>query len=173
MPEKESKEEHSKVRTAKAEPTAVGVVTTEAVVRVTVSWDEVKRLFDNEEYSAAMLVAAVNIEYVLTRYIARCQSIVDKENVTTKCDISSLFGRDPEKISLGNLYKVAKHLSDEHAQKLEENWKEQVEPIIKHRNRIAHKHAYFKRLRELKIISKKEIKQIINNARKFCHDNPQ
>ncbi len=137
---------------------------------VPIKWDEIDRLFNKKEYAAAVLVAAINVEYTLKRLITELtQSNPDLLQSINNKIISKI--RIIEKLSLAPCFCVAKALACKKESWLKGDWETQVSPLIGHRNKIGHQLGYFADFTQLKCISENEVKKLIQDAREFCSAN--
>jgi hypothetical protein len=117
-----------------------------------ISWDEVDRLLEKGEYAAAILVAAVNVEYTLKRLIG----LIAKER-TKVC-----------KLTLGACIKRAKELLGKNTGWLKGDLDRQVVPLNCYRNKIAHERGYYAAFTQLKCVSEEQVRDVICKAREFC-----
>ena len=140
-----------------------------ALVVLKIGWSEADRLLQKKEFAAALLVAAINVESVLRDHLRQYKNTLPVPQVRDK-DIRSMYG-NINGLSLSGCYKVAQHLEN-YGFKLREDWKHQVVPLLAQRKKIVHERGYFARLTKLEILSEIKIKQLIDNARKFCETNP-
>ncbi|MEM4381644.1 MAG: hypothetical protein QXX19_05385 [Candidatus Caldarchaeum sp.] len=141
------------------------VVPHEAILLI--DWEEVDRLLRKKEYAAAVLVAAINVEFTLQNYIfpykQNLNTIKDKEIRSQIPNIKNL--------SLSTCFNVAKYLAANHGLILKGDWENQVQPLIDPRKKIAHSPGYFAAFTKLKIMNKNTVRELIKNAREFCDAN--
>lgn len=144
------------------------VVPHEAVLLI--DWKEVDRLLKKKEYAAAVLVAAINVEFTLQNYIFPYKQNL---NIIQDKKIQSQI-RDIQDRSLATCFNVAKYLAENYGLTLKGDWKNQVQPLIDPRNNIAHSPGYFAAFTKLNIrnMNKKAVYELIKNAREFCSANP-
>jgi hypothetical protein len=119
-----------------------------------ISWDEVDRLLKKEEYAAAILVAAVNVEYTLKRLIAKERTRVEV------C-----------KLTLGACIKRAKELLGKNTGWIRGDLDRQVVPLNCYRNKIAHERGYYAAFTRLECVSEEKVRDVISKAREFCCRN--
>jgi hypothetical protein len=146
-----------------------------ADAKLIIDWKEVDRLFDEKEYASALLVAAVNVEFILWEILRRFSRTVDPSSLES--NIGSMWGQvsnnHPEKLTISSLRKGTEYMSQHHGLVLVGSWKPVVGDIENVRNRIAHERRYFARLTQLKEPDWPEyrIRQVLNDAKAFCHGN--
>lgn len=146
-----------------------------ANVKLIIGWQEVDRLLSEEEYAAALLVAAVNVEFILWENLRRFSKTANP-NIHDK-RVGSMWGQvtnnHPEKLTLSSLRKVAEYMSQHHGLMLVGSWKPVVGDIEDVRNRIGHERGYFAKLTQLKDPDWPEthIRQVLEDAKEFCHGN--
>jgi hypothetical protein len=152
-------------------------VTLEATVdrKLIISWQEVERLLVKAEYAAALLVAAVNIEFILWENLQR---FTPTSGLTGADDrVSSAWGKIKKnqftKVTLSSLLTVAEYMTRSDAFVLSPTWDPLVREIDDVRNRIAHERGYFAKLTQLKDPDWPEthIRQVLEDAKEFCHGN--
>ena len=140
-----------------------------------ISWQEVDRLLSEAEFAGALLVAAVNVEFVLWENLHRFSRIAGPNIRDNR--VGSLWGQitnnHPEKLTLSSLRTIAEYMSQEHGLVLMGTWKQVVSDIENARNRIAHERGYFARITQLKDANWHElrIRQVLEDAKAFCHGN--
>jgi len=153
----------------------VHVVATASVsvdAKLIIGWQEVTRLRDKAEYAAALLVAAVNIEFILWEKLRRFAPSVDLPK-----DIKRIWDRirtnQPEGVTLGRLLQVAAFLGEHDKFALSPSWNPLASQINEVRKRIAHERGYFADLTQLKESAWPEdrIRQVLEEAKAFCHGN--
>jgi len=143
--------------------------------RLLISWHEVDRLLDKEEYAAALLVAAVNVEFILWVNLCRF-STASKPSIQDN-RISSMWGQvtndHPDKLTLSSLHKVADYMSQRHGLVLVGSWEPVVSDIEDVRNRIGHERGCFAKLTQLRDPnwSETRIREVLDEAKAFCHGN--
>jgi len=152
-------------------------VTLEATVdrKLIISWQEVDRLLAKAEYAAALLVAAVNIEFILWENLQR---FTPTSGLTGADDrVSSAWGKIKKnqftKVTLSSLLTVAEYMTRSDAFVLSPTWDPLVREIDDVRNRIAHERGYFAKLTQLKDPDWPEtrIRQVLEDAKGFSHGN--
>jgi len=146
-----------------------------ADAQLLISWQEVDRLLAGKEYAAALLVAAVNVEFILwenLHHFSKSASLTVQDG-----RISSMWGQvtnnHPEKLTLSSLRKLAEYVSQHHGLVFVGSWRPVVGDIENVRNRIAHERGYFAKLTRLKELDWPEsrIRQVLADAKQFCHAN--
>jgi len=152
-------------------------VTLEATVdrKLIICWQEVDRLLAKAEYAAALLVAAVNVEFILWENLQR---FTPTSGLTAADDrVSSAWGKIQKnqftKVSLSSLLKVTEYMTQSDAFVLSPTRDPLVREIDEVRNRIAHERGYFPELTKLKDTDWPEprIRQVLEDAKEFCHGN--
>lgn len=149
--------------------------------KVTVDWDliigwqEVDRLFEKAEYAAALLVAAVNVEFILWEHL---RGFTPASGLAAASDkVKSTWGQiragHSEMVSLSSLISVAECFTQNDKFRLSPPWDPLARDIDTVRNCIAHERAYFSLLTRLKVPhwSEVRIRQVLESAKKFCHGN--
>ena len=143
--------------------------------RLLISWQEVDRLLSKSEFAAALLVAAVNVEFTLWENLRRFVPSLGQGTMPDK--VSSAWGKilknQSTKVSLSSLLSVTSYLTQNHSLALSPTWDPLVCEIDEVRNQIAHERGYFARLTQLKEPDWPEtvIRRILENAKEFCHGN--
>jgi len=146
-----------------------------ADVTLIIGWQEVDRLLDKNEYAVALLVAAVNVEFILwetLRHFSRTANPSIQDG-----NISSMWGQvtsdRPKGLTLSSLLKVAEYMSRHHGLVLVGAWELALRDIENVRNRIAHERGCFARLSRLEDPDWPEtrIRQVLADARAFCQAN--
>lgn len=133
-----------------------------------IEWSEVERLLEKQEYAAAVLVTAINVEFTLKQKIIEYARSITKHNKKIKSIISRIT---ESRSSLGSCFKDAQYLAQHHGFTLQGNWVSQIEPLVDIRNKIAHQPGYFANFTRLKIIGKDAVEKLIRDARDFCSLN--
>ena len=133
-----------------------------------ISWSECDRLLSIGEFSSAFLVAAINVEHTLQKQILKQ---VSKRDLPNDKNLMSMYG-NIENLSLKSCFKAAMKLSLATKFNLNEDWKKWIAKMTEPRNSIAHEYGYFERFNSLEVLSDKEIRNLIGNARSFCLSNP-
>jgi len=143
--------------------------------KLIISWQEVDRLLAKAEYAAALLVAAVNIEFILWENLQR---FTPTSGLTGADDrVSSAWGKIKKnqftKVTLSSLLTVAEYMTRSDAFVLSPTWDPLVREIDDVRNRIAHERGYFAKLTQLKDPDWPEtrIRQVLEDAKGFSHGN--
>lgn len=150
-------------------------VKVEADAKLVIGWHEVDRLLSEKEYAAALLVAAVNIEFILWENLRRFKPSASQSMMPDK--VSSTWGKIQKnqftKVSLSSLLKVTEYMTQNDAFVLSPTWDPLVREIDEVRNRIAHERGYFAELTKLKDTDWPEprIRQVLEDAKEFCHGN--
>lgn len=142
-----------------------------------IGWNEADRLVEKEEYAAALLVAAVNVEFILWEHLRR----FTPTTALTKAphEVRSIWGKikanQDKAVTLSGLLKVAEYMARSDTFLLSPTWDPLVGEINEARNRIAHERGYFALLTQLKDPDWPEacIRQTLESARQFCHGMPR
>jgi len=140
--------------------------------KLLIGWQEVDRLVQEEEYAAALLVAAVGVEFVLSDNLWAFYG-VNKDKITiADAKIHSNLG-DIKNRYLGTGLCVARYLANKHNFSLKGQWEKQVQDIKEQRDKIAHERNYFEKCTKLQIsnLNKERIERILEEAHRFCIDN--
>lgn len=140
--------------------------------KLIIGWQEVDRLVQKEEYAAALLVAAVGVEFVLSENLWAFY-VANKDKITVADDkIHSNLG-DIKNRYLGTGLCVARYLAKNHNFSLKGQWEKQVQDIKEQRDKIAHERNYFERCTKLQIpnLDKERIERILDETHRFCIDN--
>jgi hypothetical protein len=146
-----------------------------ADAKLIVSWQEVDRLQAKREFAAALLVAAVNIEFILWERL-RSFAAADEPDVRDpgmRSTWGQIRGDKSDKVTLSSLFKVAKYIAANHGFTLDGAWRDAVKPINTVRNWIVHERGYFAQLTQLKNSDWPEhrIRKVLADAKVFCHGN--
>ena len=152
-------------------------MTLEATVdrKLIISWQEVDRLLAKAEYAAALLVAAVNVEFILWENLRRFTPATTLTKAPDR--VRSIRGQiqadQPKKVTLSSLLTVAEYMTQNDAFALSPTWDPVVREIDEVRNRIAHERGYFAKLTQLKDADWPEarVRQVLQDAKEFCHGN--
>jgi len=144
-----------------------------ADVTLIIGWQEVDRLLEKNEYAAALLVAAVNVEFVLEECLAGLPAPPKERHL---CSLRSIHGMLSSPagsgVSLASLFRLADWYVRE--QKLSFSpVLDSVEPLKALRTRIVHERGDFAKITQLKDPEWTEtcIRQVLAGARAFCHAN--
>jgi hypothetical protein len=140
--------------------------------KLLIGWQEVDRLVQKEEYAAALLVAAVGVEFVLSEdlwdfYVANKDKIAIADD-GIRCNLGDIKNR-----YLGTGLRVARYLANNHNFSLKGRWEKQVQDIKEQRDKIAHERNYFEKCTKLQMpkLDKERIERILDGAHRFCIDN--
>lgn len=140
-----------------------------------ISWQEVDRLFSENEYAAALLVAAVNVEFILYENLRRFapSTALTKASDRVKSAWGEICANHSKKVTLSGLLAAAKHVTQHNRFVLSPTWDPLVGEIEDVRNRIAHERGYFTKLTRLENSDWPEsrIRQVLEDAKAFCHGN--
>jgi len=165
----------STTRTFSAEMHATVSVNVSADAKLLIGWTEVDRLLGEKEYAAALLVAAVNMEFILWENLRRFTPATTLTKASDR--VRSIWGQiqanQPKKVTLSSLLTVAEYMTQNDAFALSPAWDPVVREIDDVRNRIAHERGYFAKLTQLKDPDWPEtrIRQVLEDAKEFCHGN--
>lgn len=146
-----------------------------ADARLIVGWQEVDRLLAKAEYAAALLVAAVNVEFILWENLTRFTPSASLSMASDK--VSSPWGKIQknqfEKVTLSSLLTVAEYVTRNGEFVLTPTWDPLVREINDVRNQIAHERGYFAKLTQLKDPDWPEtrVREVLEAAKEFCHGN--
>lgn len=162
-------------RTKNAEMHARVKVSVSVDAELIISWHEVDRLLSEAEYAAALLVAAVNIEFILwenLRHFTPTSSLA-AANPRVMSTWGQIRSNHPKQVTLSGLLAVTEHMTRSDTFVLSPTWDPLVREIDDVRNRIAHERGYFERLTQLKEPdwSEPRIRQVLEDAKAFCHGN--
>ncbi len=142
--------------------------------KLIIGWQEVDRLLAKAEHAAALLVAAVNVEFILWENL---RSFTPTSSLTAATPrVSSIWGQipnHPKQVTLSGLLAVTEHMTRSDTLVLSPTWDPLVREIDDVRNRIAHERGYFAKLTQLKEADWPEtrIRQVLEDAKAFCHGN--
>lgn len=143
--------------------------------RLLIEWDEVNRLLDKAEYAAALLVATVNVEFILWERLRQSAPAAGLAGASDKA--KSTWGQiragHGEMVTLSSLISVAECFTQNDWLSLSPSWDPLARDIDGVRNRIAHERGYFALLTQLKDPDWPEatIRQVLKDAKAFCHGN--
>jgi len=164
----------SKKRIKHGEVHMTATASVNADAKLIISWHEVDRLLSEKEYAAALLVAAVNVEFILWENLRRfAPSAVSKADNNIKSVWGQVRANKPETVSLGSLLKVTEFFSKHDKLRLSPAWDPIASVINEVRRRIAHERGYFAKLTQLNDADWAEtrIRQVLQDAKEFCHGN--
>jgi len=143
--------------------------------KLVIGWQEVDRLLDKAEYAAALLVAAVNVEFILWENLRHFTPSAALTNAPNK--VRSIWGQiqanRSTKATLSSLLTIAEYMTHHDAFALSPTWDPLVREIEDVRNGIAHERGYFARLTQLDDPDwpATRIRQVLDDAKEFCHRN--
>ena len=143
--------------------------------RLIIGWGEVERLLTKVELAAALLVAAVNVEFILWEKLRRFAPAAGLTSASDK--VKSIWGQiqagHGEMVSLSSLISVAECFTQNDKFRLSPPSDPLARDIDTVRNCIAHERGYFASLTELKELDWPEarIRQVLESAKEFCHGN--
>ena len=143
--------------------------------KLIISWQEVDRLFAKAEYADALLVAAVNVEFILWEKLR----LFTPATALTKAphEVRSIWGKiqanQDRTVTLSSLLRVAEYMARADTFTLSPTWDPIVSEINEARNKIAHERGYFALLTQLRDPTWPEarIRQVLESAKAFCHGN--
>jgi hypothetical protein len=144
--------------------------------KLIIGWPEVERLLAKEESAAALLVAAVNVEFILWENLRRLppSSPPSKKSHYSEWKTwRSVEKDDRDSVGLGSLIQLAQFFVDSKQLTLTPPLKSLGWPLNEVRKRIAHERDFFARLTRLEEADWPEtrIRQILEDAKAFCHSN--
>jgi len=147
-----------------------------ADAQLIIGWQEVDRLLAKEEFAAALLVAAVNVEFILWENLLRLSPSSPPSKKTHYSEWKtwqSIEKNDRDSVGLGSLIQTAQLLAANNELALEPPLDSFAWPLNETRKGIAHERGYFAELTKLKIIAWPEprIRQVLEDAKAFCHGN--
>ncbi len=148
-------------------------------------WTTVEELL-SPNYSAAVLVAATIVEYILTSHLGNYYDAHSDDIESSKSELKSGLGRAKQgKASLGACYFLAKQLENTEKFSLNGPWKDQIKPLKYLRNCIAHELRFYESLNKGKArdrkgiiveegetIEENKVIEILIGAREFADNNP-
>ena len=146
-----------------------------ASAQLIISWHEVDRLVEKGEYAAALLVAAVNVEFILWEHLRRFTPATALTNAPH--EVRSIWGKiqanQDKTVTLSSLLRVAEYMARSDMFTLSPTWDPIVSEINEARNKVAHERGYFALLTHLKDPAWPEacIRQVLESAKEFCHGN--
>ena len=140
-----------------------------------IGWQEVDRLVAEAEYAAALLVAAVNLEFTLwerLRGLAPKTPPTDSQRVE-KRTLERVAAGERDSVGLGNLIQLAQFFVDTGQLDLALPLKPFGWPLNEARKGIAHTRGFFARLTRLEDPDwpGTRIRQVLQSAKEFCHGN--
>ena len=165
----------SKKRIKHGEVHMTATASVKADAKLIISWDEVDRLLGEKEYAAALLVAAVNVEFILWENLRRFTPSASLSGASNK--VSSTWGKIQKnqltKVTLSSLLTIAEYMTHNDAFALSPTWDPLVREIDDVRNHIAHERGYFAKLTQLKDANWPEtrFREVLQDAKQFCHGN--
>lgn len=143
--------------------------------KLIISWQEVDRLLSEKEYAAALLVAAVNVEFILWENLRRFTPSTPLDSMPREVRHSwrQICGNESESFTLGRLLRVTEFFSHHDKLALSPTWDPLAREVNKVRRKIAHERGYFERLTQLNETDWPEtrIGQVLEDAKAFCHGN--
>ncbi len=143
--------------------------------KLIIGWPEVERLVAKEEFAAALLVAAVNMEFILWEQLRSLTPVsppANKYNSEWKT-WEKVEKNRREDVGLGSLIQLAQFFVDSKQLTLTPPLKPFGWPLNEARKRIAHERDFFAQLTRLKESDWPEtrIRQVLEDAKDFCHGN--
>lgn len=147
-----------------------------AKAKLIIGWQEVDRLFSEKEYAAALLVAAVNVEFILWENLRRLSPASPPSKKTHYPEWKTwqvIEKGDRDSVGLGALIQTAGFFVDSKQLALTPPLKPIAWPLNEARKGIAHERGYFARLTRLEDPdwSEARIREILQVAKEFCHGN--
>ena len=146
-----------------------------ANAQLIIGWQEVDRLVEEGEYAAALLVAAVNGEFILWEHLRRFTPATPLTKAPH--EVRSTWGKiqanQDKAVTLSSLLRTAEYFAQCDTFTLSPTWDPLVSEINEARNKIAHERGYFALLTQLKDPDWPEarIRQVLESAKAFCHGN--
>ena len=147
-----------------------------ADAKLIIGWQEVDRLLDKTEYAAALLVAAVNVEFILWENLRRLSPSSppsERNNHSEWRTWQSIEKNARDSVGLGSLIQTAQFYAANNELTLEPTLDSFAWTLNETRKGIAHERGYFARLTQLEEANWPEprIRQILDDAKEFCHSN--
>lgn len=144
--------------------------------RLLIEWDEVDRLLSKAEYAAALLVAAVNVEFVLWEHLRRlspAEPPLERRNHPEWLAWQKVTSGDRDSAGLGALMGLAQFFAKSGELVFSPLLQPFGWPLNEARKGIAHTRGYFAALTRLEDPDWPEsrIRQILHAAKAFCHGN--
>lgn len=161
--------ERVRVKPAKCAITVAGSLKAEGAL--VIGWQEVDRLLGEREYAAALLVAAVNVEFILEECLeglpAPPEDLGSLRSIWGEVGSRAGYG-----MSLGSLVRLAEWYVQEQKLSLSPVLAT-VEPLKELRRKITHERGYFAKLTQLKDPDWPETRicRVLAGAKAFCHEN--
>ncbi len=151
-------------------------VSVRADATLIISWQEVDRLLDKKEYAAALLVAAVNLEFILWESLRRLSPAsppCEKSHRSAWRTWQKVNKPDRDSVGLGSLIELTRFFEDSSQLALSPPLNPFGCDLNGARRRIAHERGYFARLTQLKEPDWSEacIRQVLEDTQGFCHGN--
>lgn len=150
--------------------------TARAKGKLIIGWQEVDRLLAKGESAAALLVAAVNVEFVLwenLRHLSPALPPFKKTHHSEWRTWKAIEKGDRDSVGLGSLIQLAQFYVDSKKLALMPPLKPFGWPLNEARKQIAHTRGFFARLTQLEETDWPEtrIRQVLDDAKEFCHGN--
>ena len=144
--------------------------------KLLISWQEVDRLLAKAEYAAALLVAAVNVEFILWENLSRPSPTSlpsEKTHYSEEKAWQAVSKGNRDSVGLGSLIQLAQFFVNSDQLALSPPLKPFGWPLNEIRRGIAHERGCFARLTQLKDPDwpKTRIRQVLADAKAFCHGN--
>ena len=162
-----------RVKSGECNMTATASVSVDA--RLIIGWQEVDRLLTKSEFAAALLVAAVNVEFILWEKLRQFapDSPPPKTHNSERRTWEKIQGNRRNDVGLGSLISVACFFADRDKFALSPSLTSFGWTLNEARRNIAHVRGFFARLTRLEEADWPEtrIRQILDNAKEFCHGN--
>jgi len=165
-----------RVRVKPAECAITATSSLRAEGALVIGWQEVDRLFSEKEYAAALLVAAVNVEFILWEKLRRLSPTsppVKKTHFSEWRAWEAIGKDDRDSVGLGSLIQLAQFFVDRNRLALSPPLKPFAWPLNEARKGIAHERGYFAKLTQLNDADWPEtrIRRVLKDAKEFCHRN--
>lgn len=147
-----------------------------ADAKLIIGWQEVDRLLTKTEFAAALLVAAVNVEFILWENLRRFSPASPPSEKTHYSEWKAwhaITKGDRDSVGLGSLIQTAGFFVASQQLALTPPLKPIGWPLNEARKGIAHERGYFAKLTQLKNSNWPEtrIRQVLEEAKTFCHGN--
>lgn len=146
-----------------------------ADAQLIIGWQEVDRLLEKAEYAAALLVAAVNVEFILWEKLRRFtpNAPPPKSRSSERNAWERIQRDDRNGVGLGSLIGIALYFASNAKFELSPSLTPFGWPLNEARKQIAHKRGFFAQLARLEEPdwSESDIRRILDAAKAFCHGN--
>lgn len=144
--------------------------------RLLIEWDEIDRLLSKAEYATALLVAAVNVEFVLWEHLRRLSPAGlpdERRDHPEWLAWQKVTSGARDSVGLGTLMRLAQFFVKTKQLAFDPKLQPFGWPLNKARTGIAHTRGYFAVLTRLENPDWNEarIQKTLGDAKAFCHGN--